>query len=357
VLSATALRAQVTAAAGYVPPDDNPSIRIGATIYTDYTLTQKPKIKDADGDSVSLSAFNVSRAYININGNISHLMAFRITPDVSRETGAGASLAGSLEFRIKYAFGQFNLDDWTTKGSWIRFGINQTPYLDFIEGIYRYRFQSQMESERDGALTSSDGGISAHWNIPNNYGDIHVGYYNGDGYSKAEVNNQKALQARFTLRPFATMDPLLRGFRATFFYDGDHPVANAPRTRSIGALTYEHQYFNLGAELLSQKDRASALATAPPAVEAKGMSFWANPKTGATNEGWEGLIRYDHYTPNNTNTSQVRKRTIVGVTYWIPHTGNVSSAWMLDWDSTQFDAFTPAQPTQTKIAIHGLINY
>ena len=52
--------AQVTPAAGYVPPDDTPSIRVGATIYADYTYQQAPKIKDADGnvlethDSLSL---------------------------------------------------------------------------------------------------------------------------------------------------------------------------------------------------------------------------------------------------------------------------------------------------------------
>ena len=34
---------------------------------------------------------------------------------------------------IKYAFLQTNLDDWMTRGSWARFGIQQTPYMDFIE--------------------------------------------------------------------------------------------------------------------------------------------------------------------------------------------------------------------------------
>jgi len=347
----------VTAAAGYVPPDDNPSIRVGATIYADYTLTQKPKILNSDGDSVRFSAFNVSRAYINIQGNISHLMAFRITPDVSRETGAGASLSGSLEFRIKYAFAQFNLDDWTNKGSWLRFGIQQTPYVDFMEGIYRYRFQGTIFAEREGLLSSSDAGLSGHWNLPSNYGDLHVGYYNGETYSKAETNDQKALQARFTLRPFAEQDPLLRGLRASVFYDGDHYIANGPRKRLIGALTYEHQYVNVGAEYLKANDRTSGNKPAVLEVEGNGTSFFITPKTGNTNEGWEGLFRYDHYTPNRSNTSQVHKRMIAGISYWLPHTGNVASAWMLDIDKADFDAFTPAQPTQTKIALHGQIIY
>ena len=36
-------------------------------------------------------------------------------------------------FRLKYAYAQFNLDDWMTRGSWARFGIQQTPWVDFVE--------------------------------------------------------------------------------------------------------------------------------------------------------------------------------------------------------------------------------
>jgi hypothetical protein len=48
---------------------------------------------------------------------------------------------------------------------------------------------------------------------------------------------------------------------------------------------------------------------------------------------------------------------IAGISYWLPHTGNVASSWMLDIDKADFDAFAPTQPTQTKIALHGQIIY
>jgi hypothetical protein len=139
--------AQVTPAAGYTPPDDTPSIRVGVTIYADYTYQQSPDATDADGNVINPSSFNVSRSYINVTGNLSHIIAFRVTPDVVRESGLitlgpGNTLSNdSLVFRIKYAYAQFNLDDWMTRGSWARFGIQQTPLLDYEEGIYRYRFQ------------------------------------------------------------------------------------------------------------------------------------------------------------------------------------------------------------------------
>src|SRR5262245_26190192 len=155
--------AQVTPAAGYVPPDDTQAIRLGAVIFWDYTYQKDPKITDTAGNLISPSAFNVARTYINVTGNISHVVAFRITPDISRETATGTnapSLSGSLIFRLKYGYAQFNLDDWLWRGSYVRMGIHQTPLIDYEENIYRYRFQGTVFPERDGGMSSADAGIS-----------------------------------------------------------------------------------------------------------------------------------------------------------------------------------------------------
>src|SRR4249919_3988990 len=120
MLAPAALYAQVTPAAGYTPPDDTPVIRVGATIFADYTYNQDPTSKDADGNTIHADGFNVARSYINVTGNISHLIAFRITPDITRESGTGSSLNGSYTFRLKYAYAQINLDQWMTRGSWVR---------------------------------------------------------------------------------------------------------------------------------------------------------------------------------------------------------------------------------------------
>src|SRR5439155_23640877 len=79
-LLALPVAAQVTPAAGVTPPDDNPSFKIGATIFGDYTYNQSPEIKDSDGNVVHNSSFNVSRAYINVTGNLNHLISYRTTP-------------------------------------------------------------------------------------------------------------------------------------------------------------------------------------------------------------------------------------------------------------------------------------
>jgi hypothetical protein len=255
--------AQVTPAAAITPPDDTPSIRVGMTLFPLYSFQTDPKIVDAAGNTVSKNAFDVARSYINITGNLSHVVAFRITPDITREGGLLTLTSGnsvstdSLIFRIKYAYGQFNLDDWVAKGSWARLGIQQTPWVDFEEGIYRYRFQGTVFPERvplPTTMTSSDAGASFHYNIPSNYGDIHVGVYNGENYQRVEVNNEKGLEFRGTIRPFATGRPVLRGLRAHFVYYNDHYVQDAERKRVMGNVTFEQKFVNAGFDYPSAKD-------------------------------------------------------------------------------------------------------
>ena len=353
LLIAVPCRAQVTPAAPYVPPDDTPSIKIGAVIYTDFTVQQKPKIKDTDGNDVTLSSFNVGRAYLNITGNISHNIAFRITPDITRASGtADTSLNGSYTFRLKYAYAQFNLDDYLNPGrtgSWVRLGMQQTPWVDFMEQVYRYRFQGTIFEEREGFLSSSDVGASFHYSLPGNYGELHAGLYNGETYTKPEANDQKGFMLRGTVRPLR-MHPVLRGLRLTGFYDKDAYVKNADRTRGIVGVTFEHQYLNASFDYLAATDQSSATKGA---VHAHGYSFWAIPRAP---NGWEGLIRYDHLEPN-TGLSGVRTRAIAGVAYWFPHQGTVSTALLFDIDQANFDDFAVPQPTQRRIGVHALVNF
>ena len=376
-IPAATASAQVTPAAAVTPPDDTPSIRVGLTLFPTYVFQSNPKITDVDGNLVKKNAFDVARSYINITGNISHLIAFRLTPDITRESGLltlstpNSVSSDSLVFRIKYSYAQFNFDDWMTRGSWARIGIQQTPWVDFEEGIYRYRFQGTVFAERiplPTTMTSADAGVSFHYTLPSNYGDVHVGLYNGENYQKVEVNNEKGLEFRGTLRPFATRQPVLRGIRAHLVYYHDNYAAGDERKRVMGNVTFENNYLNAGFDYLRADDKT--LATAP-LIPSRGYSVWATPRAPMANgSSWEGLLRYDHFTPNTTSAlapastspapsvtlnDQKQNRTILGVAYWFPHQGNVSTAILFDYDGQSFKNITTA-PTRG-VAVHGLVNF
>ncbi len=357
-------QAQVTPAAGYTPPDDTPSVAVGGTIYANYEYVQEPLVTDTGGNLIHANAFNITRAYINVTGQINRFIAFRITPDVVRVGQVNVNgvladvpgLTGTLTYRLKYAYGQFNFSgfgghgEWIAQGDWIRLGLQQTPIVDYEEQIYRYRYQGTIFIEREGFLTSSDLGGSLHWNVPDNYGDVHVGYYNGEGYTRPEVNNQHAFQIRGTLRPLPNM-AILKGLRLTGFYDGDHYVQGAKKERTVAQMTFENPYVNVGFDYLWTQDQSPSAAS--PVIKAKGYSVWATPRTTF---GLEALIRFDDFEPDE-NTLARKKRLIVGPAYWFKTIKGVAASVLLGYEEVKYSGYTPSRPKEERYGVYTLFNF
>jgi hypothetical protein len=364
ILRAVPAAAQVTPTPTVPPPDDTPSVRVGGLLYADFTQTMAPAITDAGGAVVSPSAFNVTRAYINVTGQLNHLFSFRITPDVVRETGSGSSLAGSETERLKYGYVQMNLDDWLWRGTYVRAGALQTPYIDFEETVYRYRFQGMVFTEREGFMSSADFGAAIRTLTPGGYGEVFAGVYNGEGYQRADPNNQKAIEIRGTLRPFPSGN-VPRGLRVTVFYDGDHTVQDADRRRTIGLVTFEHRFLNMAWSYLDAVDQASP---ATPRVPAHGTSFWMTPRlplgpppvappAGMTRASLEGLFRYDWLEPNREQPG-TKQRWITGVAYWpAMRSASFSAAFLLDYERVDYADFAPARPDERRLALHMMVGF
>jgi hypothetical protein len=351
------------------PPDDTPSVRVGGTIFLDYTHTSEPEITDADGNVVSPSSFNVARTYINVTGQLNHLFQFRITPDITRETSTSSALAGSMTFRLKYGFLQFNLDDWlwrenATGTSYVRVGMIQTPYVEFEEGVYRYRFQGPVFVDRERYLTSADFGAAFRTQLPGGYAEIFTGYYNGEGYNRADPNDQKAFQIRGSLRPFPNPG-VFRGLRLTAFYDKDHYIKDADRNRFVSLVSFEHRFLHAGWSYLDAVDQETL---ARPRIDASGHSIWFTPRwqhgslppapaSGQVRAWLEGLVRYDRLEPDQS-TERVKDRWITGVAYWprMP-SSRVTLAALLNFEQVRYENYTPAVPTEKRLALHMLVNF
>jgi hypothetical protein len=301
---------------------DTPSYRIGATIFGDYTWQEEPATVDG---------FHLGRGYINFTGNLNRRLNFRITPDVVREVGS----SNTYTVRMKYAIAQLNLDEWTTKGSWVRLGIQQTPYVEYVESFYRYRFQGQVLAGREGFLNSSDLGFSSRLIFPNDRGDVHVGVFNGDAYNRPGTNTGKAIQGRVSLKP-------LNGLTVGAFYDSDHYVDDVERQRFAPFVLYDAKWGRAGLEGLAASDAG---------VDARGYSIWVTPKLTKT---LELLARHDDLEPN-TDLSGRKTRDIAGIAYWIPNLERVTSAVMVDGERVQYDELNRAD--ETRYAVRLLINF
>src|SRR5690606_11797229 len=117
--------------------DERPRVEVGGLLFYDYTFAVTPTTTDAAGAPVHANGFNVTRTYLDVTARLSSLLRVRITPDI-----AGTSSDG-LTFRLKYGYAQFDLAPFTGawSGTWVRAGIQPTPFLAGADDVYRYRFQ------------------------------------------------------------------------------------------------------------------------------------------------------------------------------------------------------------------------
>ena len=277
-----------------------PVVRVGMLSYLQYGA----ELENHDGQN----AFDVTRTYLNINAQVSPSIRFRFTPDVKRVNDG--SMSGSLMVRVKYAFAQF--DHALNERSWVRFGLHQSPWLDFEESVNRYRVQGTVFPEREGLIPgSADFGASYFTPLPNDYGEIHAGVYNGEGYTQTDPNRYKSVQGRLTLRPLPK-PARTHGLRLSLFYNAGWYDANRPRRLGILMASYEHPHLVATAETLRATDRP--LATMTRDIRRNGWSMFVEPRQGAA--GLAAILRYERFDPDATIAAGAHQRAIAGGAYW-----------------------------------------
>src|SRR4051794_35722753 len=288
------------AAAAAVQPD-YPTIRVGVLSYLQYDA----ELEDRSG----YNTFDVTRAYLNINAQVSKSIRFRFTPDIRRVNDS--SLAGSLVVRVKYAYAQI---DNVGPRSWIRMGAHQTPWLDFEESINRYRVQGTMFAEREGLIPgSSDFGASYFAALPGGYGEFHVGVFNGEGYAQPEANKYKSVQGRLTIRPLPKGNAIAKGFRVSGFFNAGWYDADHPRNLGIVMGSFEHPHLAATIEALKATENPLTQAT-PRDIDRSGWSVFVEPRQGTS--GLAGIFRYDAYNPDRDTPGVDQNRVIAGGAYW-----------------------------------------
>ena len=281
------------------PAPDYPIVRVGVLSYVQY-----------DDELKNRSAFNVfdlTRAYINVNGQLAKSVRFRLTPDIKRVTDS--SLAGSLIMRIKYAF--LELDDVGTARSWVRFGAHQTPWLDFEEGINGYRVQGMMFTEREGLIPgSSDFGVG-YFTPLGKYGEVNAGVYNGEGFTQTDINKYKSFQGRLTVRPFAGHG-IANGFRVSGFYTAGWYASGRPRRLGILFGSFEHTHLVATGQYVSALDNPNAAL--PRNISRRGASGFVTIRQGP--KGWAALARVEHLNFDRAIADDFDRRIIAGGAYW-----------------------------------------
>lgn len=228
------------------------NLKVTGVVYSQYAYSLSDTVAHNNG-------FEVTRAYLNVLGSFEHGISTRLTSDIYRNAD------GSLGYRLKY--GYFG---WTPEHApvTVKFGLQQTPWLDWEEQLWEYRMQGAMALDRNGYLTSADLGVGAEGSWAKNLLNAQALVMNGEGYAKPSGDRRKDGAVRASVRLLPSDDESrVGGLRLTGYGHLGAYTGGGDRNRWIGMLSYKSKLFTLAGEYAATTDISS---TASPLVEIHG---------------------------------------------------------------------------------------
>ncbi|MFI5279610.1 MAG: hypothetical protein ACHQU1_03875 [Gemmatimonadales bacterium] len=220
---------------------------VGGVVYGQYAYN----VSDSSNNS---NNFEITRAYLNVNGRFAGGITTRVTADVYNAGGAGTHAV-----RFKYA-----TLGYTPEGSALtyNFGLTQTPWIDWEEALWDYRMQGSIAVDRNSYMTSSDFGLRVDGKFNNDMFNFQAGVYNGEGYGNAPGDKRKDFEARASYRLMGTDDgSRVGGLRLSGYGQFGDPTGGGKRQRFIGMLSYRSANITLAGEYMIAKDSATAATT------------------------------------------------------------------------------------------------
>jgi hypothetical protein len=311
-------------------------ISIGGTYFLEYYH------KDFDDDSIEdFGSFKVERAYLTIKKKFAPWFSSRLTADITYDSkrgdaGADASEVG-WEFRLKYAYGKFDFKD--IGGSSVNLssevGLVHTFSDDYDSALWPYRCQGKHYLDRHSLMSSADFGLNDKLELGSmdkdfkkkvskkyaaKWGGIWLGAYNGSGYNKSEVNDNKVVEAGIYIRPL-NMIKFLEGFRIGVQYmDGESNAllaGGSPNQYANWEITqfmasYQHEYFTIMGQIYDGKGED----TATDEADREGYNI-AGFVRMPFHKPLRIFARYDIYDDDASaaNTDKDEKTTIYGISY------------------------------------------
>lgn len=289
-----------------------PTVTVGGLGYLQYAyqLHSDSTLKPSGGHQ---NNFDVTRAYINVNGKLANGVTARITTDIAGRNGTFSQ----LYVRLKYAFVA-----WTPENSKLTYKIGEihTPWLDWEEALWDYRMQGQMAMERGGYLSSSDFGAGIDGNFGYDKLNFQVGLYNGENYSGTPGDNRKDLMGRVSYKVINSDLPgRVGGLRITGYGQYGKPTTGGERYRAIGMISYKSKLVTLAGQFGWVRDSISgdSVGAANASARKTGRVISAFGVLNIPNTKVALIARVDNTDPNTADaaTNDRITRFIGGASY------------------------------------------
>ncbi len=336
-------------------------LKIGGVVYLSY-LGGK-----AGGEKYN--RFEMKRGYFDVRKTLTPYLMGRYTTDIHQLS------SGDWETRMKYLYAKFTFEgNDVVSQPGVEFGQGHAPYHDFWEAINGYRLQGTMFLERSGVFNSADQGVvfgadlggelgpeyrkTVNPHYAGRRGSVQLGVYNGGGYHAKEVNNNKVVEGRLTLRPAPDRAPGLQV--SVVGMDGKANVSAVPgrplpdwRGADV-MLSYESRLVTVTAEGYAGTGNQSGTAVDfnGRSLDQNGQSVFASVRL-PEHEAWGAMARFDHFDTNIHSgtrfdeTNDQVDRVIGGVSYTMT-SGNM---WLVDVEHVSHTVIHMSDETRGELAL------
>ena len=183
----------------------NDHLNVGVTAYLngvyasgDHFDASNVGQSQANTNTGSINGLRLSRAYLTVIGRANDKFSGKFTIDEAYADPSAANGRGNVF--VKYLYGIYT----PLKNTQIRFGLTETPWIPYEEGVWTYRFLAQTPSDYEGFMPSSDYGVAIVGSLLNKLIEYHIMGSNGEGYQAAQNGKGYAASARIglNLKPF-----------------------------------------------------------------------------------------------------------------------------------------------------------
>lgn len=196
-------------------------VELHATFYFDFTygggdsFTGNPlglglNNAQANANKGVANGFHFTRNYLTLIKRFDGGHHFRLTLDqmINNVTSAsnneaapfglaGYSGGGRNNTFVKYAYYDHKLSD----GLHVRVGQSQTPWIEYEEHRWTYRYTAPIFTDQQNFQTSSDLGVSLMGKVLDRRVDYHVSFQNGEGYQNTPDARSYAWLGRLSVEP------------------------------------------------------------------------------------------------------------------------------------------------------------
>ncbi len=276
----------------------NDNLNIGVKAYLnameasgDHFNTSTVGQTQADTNAANANGVRLSRAYLIAIGRINKEFSGKFTLDEAYSDPTASNGRGNVF--VKYLYGIYT----PAKDIAVRFGLTETPWIPYEEGLWNYRFVSETAPDYEGFMPSSDLGLAVVGNLFNKLIGYHVMVSNGEGYQAPQNGRGFAGAARIALniKPF-----IFNIFGMDESMHNGIPDYNPKR--AIAMLVYTNSLLRVAGEWMWADDHIT------PADQGKakfnhgyGYEFWGFMRIPGE-EKLRIFARYLEMNPNGSNS-------------------------------------------------------